>query len=130
MRASRATFLAVLTMVTAPMGAGTAHAASDVPLGSSRVTNGTVDAVAIDDAGRTYLGGSFTQIGLRTGRGVKLTATSDAPASGFPDVNGTINAVAPDGAGGWFIGGDFSTVGGFARSNLAHIEADGSVDPT
>src|SRR3954454_15271536 len=112
MRASRATFLAVLMMVTAPMGLGTAHAASDVPLAGGWVANGEVDAVSFDDAGRTYLGGTFTQVGPRTGHGVKLTATSEVPASGFPDVDGAINAVDPDGSGGWFIGGDFTAVAG------------------
>ena len=34
-----------------------------------------------------------------------------------------------DGSGGWFIGGEFSAVGDVARSNLAHIRADGTLDP-
>src|SRR3954447_19700322 len=99
MRASRTTIFVLLPMVTALMGAGTARAASDAPLASGWVTNGTVDAVTLDDAGRTYLGGDFTRIGPRTGHGVKLTATSDVPASGFADVDFTDDAAAADGAG-------------------------------
>jgi hypothetical protein len=129
MRAFRATVLAVVMMVSALVGAGAAHAQSDAPLAGGWVTNGAMDAVAVDDAGRTYLGGSFSRVGPRTGRGVKLTSTNATPASGFPDVNGSITAVAADGAGGWFIGGDFSAVGGVTRNRLAHINADGSVDP-
>src|SRR4051794_5599379 len=121
MRASRAAVLTVVMMASALMGAGSARAASDVPLAGGWVANGKVDAVAYDDAGRAYLGGGFSQIGPRTGSGVKLTSASATPAGGFPDVNGTITAVAPDGAGGWFIGGGFTAVGGVARDHLAHI---------
>ncbi|MEA2462013.1 MAG: trimeric autotransporter adhesin, partial [Actinomycetota bacterium] len=89
--------------------------ASDVPIAGGYVTNGQVNAVAFDSAGRAYLGGTFTSIGPRTGHGVKLTSTSDQPAANFPDVDGTIRAVARDGSGGWYIGGDFTHVGGLSR---------------
>jgi hypothetical protein len=101
---------------------------SDVPLDSFEF-DGPVNAVAFDSAGRTYVGGAFTSIGRRTGRGVKLTTADDQPAAGFPDVDGPINAVAADGSGGWFIGGSFATVGGVPRPNLAHILSSGAVDP-
>jgi hypothetical protein len=110
-----------------------AASAAPTPNPVAYVANGIVNALAIDGAGRTYLGGTFTQVGPRTGHGLELTATSDRPASGFPDVSGSetgIQAVASDGAGGWFIGGGFSAVGGVARSSLAHINADGSLDAT
>jgi hypothetical protein len=102
---------------------------SDVPLDSLEF-DGPVNAVAFDSAGRTYVGGAFTSIGRRTGRGVKLTTADDQPAAGFPDVDGPINAVAADGSGGWFIGGSFATVGGLPRPNLAHILSSGAVDTT
>jgi hypothetical protein len=121
---------AIILLATAP-----AAGAAASPFTSSYVTNGRVQAVALDPSGRIYLGGSFTQVGPRTGHGVQLTSSSDQPASGFPDVSGGfngggINAVAGDGSGGWFIGGSFTSAGGVSRSGLAHINADGSVDPT
>jgi hypothetical protein len=45
-------------------------------------------------------------------------------------VNGPVLAVVSDGAGGWFIGGEFTYVGGVARTGLAHINSDGTVDTT
>jgi hypothetical protein len=110
-------------------GTESVYESSDDPLDEGHVTNGQVNAVAFDSAGRTYLGGTFTHVGPRTGHGVKLSESSDDPAPGFPDVNGTIRAVAPDGSGGWFVGGDFTSVGGVPRSRLAHIEASGTLDP-
>ena len=48
----------------------------------------------------------------------------------FPQVEGgSVCAAVADGAGGWFIGGDFTSVGGVPRRHLAHIRADGTLDP-
>ena len=47
----------------------------------------------------------------------------------WPEVNGVVNAVASDGNGGWYLGGDFQSVGGVPRTDLAHVMADGTVDP-
>ncbi len=41
-----------------------------------------------------------------------------------------IEATISDRAGGWYIAGIFTTVGGLSRGGLAHILADGSVDPS
>ena len=40
-----------------------------------------------------------------------------------------MNAAVGDGAGGYYIGGQFTQVGGISRNSIAHILADGSVDP-
>ncbi|HEX8206465.1 MAG TPA: choice-of-anchor D domain-containing protein, partial [Solirubrobacteraceae bacterium] len=117
-----------VTMSLTGTGIESSYESSDDPLDEGHVTNGQVNAVAFDSAGRTYLGGTFTHVGPRTGHGVKLSESSDVPASGFPDVNGTIRAVAPDGAGGWFIGGDFTSVGNVPRDRLAHIQSSGALD--
>jgi len=47
----------------------------------------------------------------------------------FPIVHGEVTASVSDGAGGVFIAGTFRRVGDVRRDNLAHIAADGSVDP-
>jgi hypothetical protein len=98
------------------------------PSSTTYVTNGDVQAVAVDSLGRVYLGGSFTEVGPRIGHGLSVTDLSDQPAPGWPDVNGEIDAVVSDGAGGWFIAGEFTYVGGLPRDGLAHIDSDGTVD--
>ena len=118
---------APITIALTGDGIRTTFARSDVPLDSLEF-DGPVNAVAFDSAGRTYVGGAFSSIGRRTGRGVKLTTTDDQPNPAFPDVDGPINAVVADGSGGWFIGGSFATVGGFPRANVAHILSSGAVD--
>jgi len=91
------------------------------------VTNGTVN-VMVQSGNNLFLGGSFSSVGPNTGRGVGIDATTGNYISGFPDVNGQINAVVSDDAGGWYIGGVFTQVGGVARSCIAHIKSDKTVD--
>jgi hypothetical protein len=109
-------------------GAQTAFPRSDTPLAGGYLIDGPVNAVAFDSAGRAYIGGAFSSIGQRTGRGVHLTTASADPDPAFPDVDGPINAVASDGSGGWYIAGSFSNVGGTPRANAAHILSSGAVD--
>lgn len=102
------------------------------------VTNGNVQAIV--RAGEViYIGGQFDRVGPRTGPGVEV-ALDGSQNSGLPEISGAgpgtivgsggwLNAVAADGSGGWFIGGLFTHVGGVARTNLAHIRSDHSVDP-
>lgn len=102
------------------------------------VTNGPVNAVV--RAGNTiYIGGRFDRVGPRTGPGVEVgldgsehpwmpELSGTGPTSHF-GAGGSVTAVAPDGSGGWFVGGLFTHVGDAPRTNLAHIRADGSVDP-
>jgi len=92
-------------------------------------TNGTVYAVAVGPDGTTYIGGNFTQVGPATGGWAPIDAGAGALPPSFPKVAGVVSALAPDGSGGWYIGGLFTAVGGVSRNNLAHILADGSVDP-
>ncbi len=42
---------------------------------------------------------------------------------------GQVNAIVPLADGSLIVGGVFSTLGGVARSNLARVRADGTVDP-
>src|SRR2546422_536796 len=87
------------------------------------VTNGTVRAV-VRDGGTIYIGGDFTQVGPATGGGVPLDAASGAIPPLFPKVVGPVYSVISDGAGGWYVGGYFAAVGGFPRSNLAHVASE------
>jgi hypothetical protein len=95
------------------------------------VTDGPVFAVA-RTADRLYLGGSFSQVGPRTGPWAAVSASSGSFDPAMPEVSGgggVVSAIVSDGSGGFFIGGDFTHVGGIARQDLAHIRADKSVDP-
>jgi hypothetical protein len=94
----------------------------------SFTTDGPVTALA-KRGNRLFLGGAFTRIGPITGGGVALDAFSGARDTRFPAVGGKVFAVVTDDAGGYYIAGRFQSVGGVARSNLAHVLADGSVDP-
>ena len=76
-----------------------------------------------------YVGGRFTSIGPYTGSGVPLGLTSGSPVARFPEVDGEVETAVSDGHGGYYVGGFFMEVGGVARTNLVHVEADGSVDP-
>jgi hypothetical protein len=55
----------------------------------------------------------------------------DRPAliESFPEVNDAVFRMVSDGAGGVYLAGRFSQVGPLTRQSLAHILADGSVDP-
>lgn len=48
----------------------------------------------------------------------------------FPPVNDTVFTLVADGSGGVYMGGQFSRVGQLSRQTLAHILADGTVDPS
>ncbi|MCB0878884.1 MAG: hypothetical protein KDC46_07885 [Thermoleophilia bacterium] len=92
------------------------------------ITNGTVNAVATT-ATRTYLGGDFTQVGEFVGNGVTVDPVSAARRAGTPQVIGSASAAVPDGSGGVYIAGTISSVGGLRRVRVAHLLADGGVDP-
>ncbi|MBD3242738.1 MAG: hypothetical protein GF331_19255 [Chitinivibrionales bacterium] len=92
------------------------------------VTDGTVDAVCtIGD--KVYLGGDFNLVGPYTGGAAAISTATAQTAATFPKVHGLVTAVCPDGAGGWYLGGEFTAVDSVARRNLAHVLADGSLDP-
>jgi trimeric autotransporter adhesin len=101
--------------------------AADTPDTSAWVTNGDVHTV-VHANGRTYMGGTFDQVGPNTGFGVPLDpATGSLAAITRSKVNGHVHAAVPNGAGGWFIAGDFTRVGPVSRHYAAEIRSDGSV---
>jgi len=91
--------------------------------------NEYVASMVVAPDGATYLGGQFTKVSVTSGSGAPIdTTTGRFTSPDFPMVTGQVFAAAADGAGGWYIGGDFTSVGGIARTNIAHILADNSVD--
>jgi len=93
---------------------------SAFPIATSQVTNGPVLTSASF--------GSHTN--QPTGNGIGLDASTALVDTRFPKVSGGagINVIIDDGFGGWVIGGNFTDVGGVALTNLAHIQADFSVN--
>ncbi len=108
--------------------------------------NGPVNAISEPDSnGTRYLGGDFTSFDAwGTGRGALVGASSGDVNPSFPKVTGggdSIYATAADGSGGFYIGGYFTCIGpntsglcdgadDVPRNRAAHINADGSVDPS
>jgi hypothetical protein len=84
-----------------------------------------------------YIGGSFTRLGAPTGSLLATNAAGTAQPATLPRVYGEssqgaktqVHTVIEDGSGGWYVGGSFTRIGNFHREGLAHILANGSVDP-
>ncbi len=115
----------VLILLACLVAAAPAHAAP--PDADPPVTNRTVETV-VRDGSTLYLGGDFTYVGRRTSL-ARLGADGRSTGS-FPRVtDGRVEALLDDGAGGWYVGGSFETIGGADVPRLAHVLADGSVDP-
>ncbi len=90
---------------------------------------GRVHAVT-QTASTIYAGGDFTQVGPATGSAVFLDLPGGNLASDpYLDVTNGVSVAIPDNAGGWYIGGEFRHAGGQAHPRLAHILANGSIDP-
>ena len=79
--------------------------------------------------GRSAIGAVGDEIGswLNGSGGIVDTQSGNQTAAVRAD--GIITSAAPDGDGGWFIAGGFTAVDGSPRAHLAHIRADGSLDP-
>jgi len=83
-----------------------------------------------DANGVRYVGGDFTSFqAWDTGRAARVALSDGAVDATFPKVNGDVDAVEFDGNGGYVIGGMFGSVDGQTRTRLAHIRADGSLNP-
>lgn len=137
LRPPRALIAAVVACAALAVAVPTASAALSSTPEPTWGTDGPVEALA--RSGDTlYLGGMFGRVGPVTGPGAIVsgqTALPDTSAARVVDTarsdsyGATVQAVAPDGEGGWFVGGSFTHVGGQPHRNLAHLRADGSVDP-
>lgn len=91
------------------------------------ITDGFVNTI---DANNTtiYIGGEFSYVGPNTGGGVILDRNNPATAITYPYIEGNVFAAIPDQNGGWYIGGNFHLIDNLPQKNIAHINADGSVD--
>jgi len=95
--------------------------------------NGNINAVELGVGGTRYLGGSFTSVGVFTGKAAPVDIVTGKLTTGnFPSFEGNggfVQAIEPDGQGGWYVGGSFTgNVDGVSYNGLVHILADGKVD--
>jgi outer membrane protein assembly factor BamB len=96
------------------------------------VANARVNSI-VRVGGTVYIGGYFSRVGPRVGPWAAVDASSGQIQPGLAQVSGgeaQVLTTASDGSGGWYIGGSFTHVGGVARAGLAHVRADGTLDPT
>lgn len=120
---------AMFTTVSVSVDIATATHAAALPVEQIRDTpTGDVFAIDVVD-GVSYLGGAFTGVGANTGGGALVDPSTGTVDRSFAGVRGTVAAVVDDGAGGVYIGGTFAAVGGVPRRGVAHIRADGTLDP-
>lgn len=98
------------------------------------IKSGAVSTLALD--GNTlYIGGSFLTNTLSYGTPLDSSGQSTFPVNQLVEgedapFDDDVTASVPDGVGGWFVAGDFTKVQGVARSKLARLNADGTLDAT
>lgn len=129
-----ATVFAVLTTSTstpaAPPDVRVLRAETAAPslLGpGATIADGAVTAL-LRHGDRVLVRSEATEIGTFGGSSVLLDGASLAdPQRTFSD--GQVSVSQSDGAGGWYVAGDFTQVDGVVRQSVAHLLADGTLDP-
>lgn len=95
--------------------------------------NSTVSALALQTDGKILLGGSFTAYNGVNRNFIARIATDGSLDPLFdPGVgpSNSVNAIAVQTDGMVVLGGSFATYNAVARSNIARVNADGSLDST
>lgn len=97
-------------------------------------TNEKVFAMALQRDGKLIIGGYFTTVnGTTRNRIARLNSDGSLDTTFNPNVStsgGEVKSIVLQTDGKIIIGGRFDTVGGLARSNIARLNASGSVDTT
>jgi trimeric autotransporter adhesin len=114
-------------LAAALLGAAAPQASGQQPL-DAPVTDGPVESIALAN-GRVYLAGGFSYVGPPTGSAVRVDPATGRPSGRTPRIDGAVLAAAPDGAGGFYVGGAFGRIDGAPHGPLAHVLADGTLDP-
>lgn len=125
------------TLLVRPMFAALALMCCSGVVSAQLSTSRDPNAVGVDGTvryfaerhGRIYLSGGVQAVGMHTAPFVELDLANASRLASLPVPNGEVHAMVSDGAGGWFLGGDFTAVGSVPRNYLAHLLADGTVDP-
>jgi hypothetical protein len=109
------------------VGSDTANS-GPAPVSTWVVSPGSVDAIAVSGS-TAYIGGGFDYVGPETGSFASLDPANGAVEAPPAIVDGEVFATVADGSGGFFIGGQFRLPGSSTSHPVAHVRADGSVDP-
>lgn len=121
-------FLVSATALIAVAMPSTAGAVVPTGPASTWIPDGEVEAV-VTSGNTAWIGGNFSRIAPYTGTTARFRAGSTDADTTWPVVEGFVSAVLSDGNGGWYLGGLFNAVDTQPRQNLAHVFADGTVDP-
>ena len=93
----------------------------------------TVYSIALQADGKILIGGYFKTVGgVPINYVARLNPDGSLDTTFNPNVGGTIgiNSIALQSDGKILIGGGFTTIGGVARSYIARLNPNGSVDTT
>jgi|GEM_PF-1724737 len=125
--------LAALAVIGMELWLAGASAAVPAPLPAPNlalVTDGEVDAIAIQPDGGIVLGGSFSSIdGVARANIARLAPDGTLDMSWNPSADGSVLALAVDAStGAVFAGGMFRNIGGASRTFIAKL-TDGAADP-
>ncbi len=109
------------------------HANGTVDAGFNPNANATVWTLAIQPDGAILAGGDFTTLNAVSRIRIGRITTNGAVDTAFIPGSGANNAVLemavqPDGK--IVVGGVFTNLGGYVRSRIGRLYANGSVDPT
>lgn len=122
----KTTRLVAVLLVTLTATATEALAAGTV-VQTPMTDGGVTELTKVGD--KVFMSGGFRYVGALTGAVTRVDATTGQPTAVLPYFDGPVMASVADGAGGWFVGGGFHEIAGKAHGPLAHIRADGSLDP-
>ncbi|MBX3731220.1 MAG: tandem-95 repeat protein, partial [Verrucomicrobiae bacterium] len=105
----------------------------DTSFGSGQAgANEQVWALVLQSNGKVLIGGSFTAVnGVARGRVARLNSDGTLDTSfgnGLTGASWTVRALALQGDGKVLIGGEFNAVNGVARSGVARLNSDGTLD--
>jgi uncharacterized delta-60 repeat protein len=111
-----------------------ANGSLDLSFNPGSGANSTVWAIAVQANGMVILGGQFTSVNGNSRNGLaRLTSTGaidDTFVPGAAATNGAIYALALQSNGRIVIGGSFNTYAGTARTNIARVNSNGTIDGT
>ena len=105
----------------------------DIGFGAGEGSNGTIEALALQPDGKILIGGLFfSHNGTERNRIARLNADGTLDASFNPGTGATgfVRALALQPDGKILIGGLFFSYNGTARSRIARLNADGTLDAT
>ena len=117
-------------------GDGSVDSSFDPGTGATGESFSTVNALALQSDGKVILGGTFTNVnGVSRSHVARLHANGNVDAAFNPAVGvagggllAGINTLRIQSDGKIVLGGDFTSVSGMARTNLARLNSNGSLD--